>query len=276
MSAIQAESGLAEIGTAQIYYELAGVGAPLVMIHAGVADSRQWNNEFADFSKDFRTLRYDMRGYGKSEPAEGEFTHLEDLIALLDYLDLGTPCLMMGCSMGGTLALDFALTEPSRVKALIMASSGPGGLELDVPMPAIFKEAERAYKEGDLDRVAEIETQIWFDGMGRSPAQVSQRMRRLAYKMNRTALNHEAKGLGKRMPDVKSPAAGRLATLELPVLVVVGAQDIPYILAAADHVVGIIRSARKVVLEDAAHLCNMDQPEAFQRTVRGFLDTVGG
>ena len=61
--------------------------SPLVMIHAGVADSRQWNNEFAYFSQNNQVIRYDMRGYGKSEPAEGEYSHMNDLVSLLD--DLG-------------------------------------------------------------------------------------------------------------------------------------------------------------------------------------------
>lgn len=274
MSASETESGLAEIGKARIYYELAGAGQPFVMIHAGVADSRQWDNEFATFSNYFRVLRYDMRGYGRSEPVEGEFTHLQDLSALLDCLDIREPSIVMGCSIGGTLAMDFALAEPSRVKGLIMVSSEPSGLELDVETPAIFSEAEEAYKAGDLDLVAEIETQIWFDGIGRSPQQVNQRMRSLAYEMNRKALSHYAMGLGKRQPDAETPAVERLTELEIPVLVVAGARDIPFTLAAADYMVGNIRDARKVLLDDAAHLCNLDHPEAFQREVRTFLDTV--
>lgn len=274
MSSTPTESGLAEIGDARIYYELTGAGQPLVMIHAGVADSRQWSNEFATFSKDFRVLRYDLRGYGRSEPVEGDFTHLQDLTALLDSLDLRQPTVVIGCSIGGELAMDFALTQAPRAQALIIVSSGPSGLELDVPTPAIFGEAEKAYNTGDLDRVAEIETRIWFDGMDRSPEQVNQQMRRLAYEMNRNALSLDAKRLGKRLPNAQIPAAERLAELEIPVLVVVGAQDIPYILAAADHMVANIRSARKVILQDAAHLCNLDQPDAFQRNVREFLEAL--
>ena len=84
MSTTEIKSGFVSIGDAKIYYETAGSGMPLVMIHAGVADSRQWNNEFAEFSQWYRVIRYDMRGYGKSEPAQGEFSHLSDLVSLLD------------------------------------------------------------------------------------------------------------------------------------------------------------------------------------------------
>ena len=87
MPEIQNQSGFATLNHAHIYYEMAGEGQPFIMIHAGIADSRQWNNEFAYFSKRFRVVRYDLRGYGKSEPVEGEFSHLQDMAALLDYLN---------------------------------------------------------------------------------------------------------------------------------------------------------------------------------------------
>ncbi|MGH2538708.1 MAG: alpha/beta fold hydrolase [Candidatus Promineifilaceae bacterium] len=284
MATTQTESGLATIGGAQLYYELAGEGEPFVMLHAGVADSRQWNTEFAHFAQEYRVLRYDRRGFGRSEPAEGEFNHLEDLTALLDQLGLRRPAILMGCSMGGSLALDFALARPARAKALIMVGSGPSGMELDMldmseadaeHGAAEFAEAEKASAAGDLDRAAEIETHIWFDGLGRRPDQVNQEMRRLAYAMNRQALAHQAKGLGRHVPDSATPAAGRLGELEIPVLIVVGAEDEPYTPAAADYMLEHVKDARKVVFEDAAHLVNMDQPAAFRRAVSAFLAEVG-
>jgi pimeloyl-ACP methyl ester carboxylesterase len=271
---MQIQSGFAGVGKAQLYYELAGAGQPFVMIHAGVADSRQWNNEFTHFAQRYRVLRYDMRGYGKSEPVDGEFSHMGDLVALLDHLRIREPLIIIGCSMGGGLAMDFALTHPSRTAALIMVGSGPTGLELDVPTPPKFAEAEKAYNAGQLDLVAELETQIWFDGMGRTPHQVDQAMRRLAYDMNRQGLAHDARHLGKRLPDSSTPAVERLGDLDIPVLVIVGAHDTPYILAAADYMEENLRSARKVVIEDAAHLPNMDQPDEFRLIVEAFLDDL--
>jgi pimeloyl-ACP methyl ester carboxylesterase len=274
MPKLQNNSGLAPINNALIYYEIAGEGQPFVMIHAGVADHRQWNNEFAYFANRFRVLRYDMRGYGKSEPVEGEFSHLQDLAALLDTLHLEEPLIVMGCSMGGGIAMNFALTQPSRIKALIMVGSAPTGLELDVPTSEKFAEVEKAFNAGNLDLVSELETQIWFDGTGRSPAQVNQEMRQLVYEMNRIALSHEVKGLGKRRPDTEIPAVERLSELHMPVLVVLGAHDTPYILASADYMLEKIPSVQKVIIEDAAHLPNMDHPEEFQRVVTKFLDSL--
>jgi pimeloyl-ACP methyl ester carboxylesterase len=274
MQTLQAKSGFISSGNARLYYETAGQGLPLVMIHAGVADSRQWNNEFAFFARNQRVLRYDQRGYGKSEPVDGEFSHMDDLLAILDALGFHKPVVVMGCSMGGGLAMDFALANPSRVRALIMVGSGPSGLELDVPAPAKFAAAEKAFEAGDLDLVAEIETQIWFDGTGRTPEQVNQAMRKLAYEMDRLALAHEVKQLGKRLPNAQAPAFDRLSDLKIPVLVIVGAHDTPYILAAADYMVERIPSAQKVIIEDAAHLPNMDHPEKFQAIVTNFLERL--
>ena len=271
MSTLQTKFGFVTIDQARLYYETAGQGLPLVMIHAGVADSRQWNNEFAFFARNYQVVRYDMRGYGKSEPVDGDFSHLEDLAAVLNTLGLAEPVVLMGCSMGGGLAMDFALTHPSRVRALIMVGSGPSGLELDVPRPAQFADVEKAFEAGDLDRVAELEMQIWFDGIGRTPEQVNPAMRKLAYEMNRQALSHEVKGLGKRLPNTQAPAFDRLGDLKIPVLVIVGAHDTPYILAAADYMIEKIPSARKVTIQDAAHLANMDQPDEFQAAVANFM-----
>lgn len=267
-------SGFVENGNAKLYYEVGGEGQPLVFIHAGVADSRQWNNEFARFGQDFHVLRYDMRGYGKSVPVEGEFTHIGDLIAVLDHHAFHGPLTLVGCSMGGTLAMDFALGHPERVKGLVMVGSGPSGLNLEVPDHPKMAEAEAAYETGDLDQLAELEAQIWFDGMGRSAQQVDQAMRALALEMNRLALAHEAKGLGKRKPDTDVPAAERLGELQIPILVILGENDIPYLQAAAEYMIDHIPSTRKYILEDAAHLPNMDQPEAFQRAVRSFLEQI--
>ena len=271
MTVNKTQTGFAIVEKAKIYYETAGSGTPFVMIHAGVADSRQWNNEFAYFAGDHQVIRYDMRGYGKSEPVDGEYSHMNDLISVLKTLDVNEPAIVMGCSMGGSLAMDFALTHSSRVKALIMVGSGPSDLKLDVPMPEKFSEVEKAYEAGDLDLAAEIETQIWFDGAGRTPEQVNPAMRRLAYEMNRNALSHEAKELGKQLPDIETPAFDRLGDLNLPGLVIVGAHDVPYIRAAADYMNDNIPNVQKVQIADAAHLPNMDHPDEFQGIVKDFL-----
>ena len=274
MLSLNMKSGFVNIDQARIYYEMAGQGTPFVMIHAGVADSRQWNNQFEYFAQRYQVIRYDMRSYGKSEPVAGEFNHLSDLVSLLNALEVHAPIIIMGCSMGGGLAMDFTLKYPTKVKALIMVGSGPSGLELDVPKSIRFAEVEKAYEAGDLDLTAELETQIWFDGTDRTPQQVDQKMRQLAYEMDRKALEYESRQLGKRLPNTETPAFDRLAGLTIPVLVIVGEHDTPYILAAADYMREKLPSVQKVVIQDAAHLPNMDHPDEFQTIVNTFLESL--
>jgi pimeloyl-ACP methyl ester carboxylesterase len=148
-------------------------------------------------------------------------------------------------------------------------------LELDVPKPPYYEEAEQAYEAKDWDLLCELETRIWFDGAGRTPDQVDAGMRRLAYDMNRIALANEEKGLvGRTLPNTETPAVQRLHQLKLPVLVIVGEHDTPYILAASDYMIEHIPSARKVLIPDAAHLPNMDHPKQFREIVEDFLHSL--
>lgn len=268
-------TGFAEINGAKIYFEMAGKGQPFVMIHAGVADSRQWNNEFSYYAQNYRVIRYDMRGYGKTEPVEGEYTNLRDLEALLDYLGVSEPLILMGCSRGGGLAMDFTLDHPDHVKALIMVASGPGGLEIDVPAPAKYEEAVRAYEAKDLYLVSEIETQIWFDGEARTPDQVvDPAMRKLLFEMNLIALQNEVKELGKRLPNREISAANQLDQIAVPVLVIAGEYDTQYMIAAADYMAEHLPDVQKVVIQNTAHLPNMEHPDQFAHIVNDFLATV--
>jgi pimeloyl-ACP methyl ester carboxylesterase len=271
MSATQSKSGFVRINNAKLYYEISGTGLPVVLIHAGVADSRQWNNEFANFSQYYRVIRYDMRGHGKSEPVEGEFSNLADLVSLLDAVGIYSPVVLIGCSMGGSLAIDFALTHPTRVIALITLGAGPSGLDLGIPLPPKYVDAEKAFEAGDLDLTAEIETQIWFDGIGRSSDQVNQTMRQLLFDMDRLVLSHEVKELGSQLSNTDTPAVERLNNLDLPVLIIVGAHDTPYMLAAAEYMEEKIALSTKITIEDAAHLANMDHPHLFQGVINDFL-----
>jgi len=261
-----------EVDNARIYYEANGNGQPVVFIHAGVADSRQWNGEFQHFSSSHFVIRYDMRGFGKSHPVAGEYTDSGDLLALFEQLNINQPAILVGCSMGGSTALDFALDHPGRVKALVLVGSAPSGINIDLPTPDKFALVEEAEKAGDLELVAELETQIWFDG-DRPTESVNQQMRELAYNMNLTAIQNAAKELGTRKPNTARPAIDRLDELNIPLLAILGASDLPYMHAATEVLAAKIADFRQVVIDDAAHLPNMDQPQPFQKHLEQFFTT---
>ena len=270
------ETGLVEVNGAQLYYERAGAGQPLIMLHAGIADCRMWEHEFAALADSYQTLRFDMRGYGRSLPAPGEFNIQDDLEALLEALDAPAPFILMGCSMGGGLAIEFALAQPERVSALILVGSDPRGFEADAAWPDdLFAQSEAAFERGDIEAVAELDMQIWFDGVGRSSADVDPAVRAKAFDMARLVTEHELSGIGehKRKP-ADIPAAQRLTQLTMPALVVIGENDLAYLHQAADYMAERLPQAQKLILPNAAHLPNMEHPALFEAELREFLAGV--
>jgi pimeloyl-ACP methyl ester carboxylesterase len=264
------ETGMAEVNAARIYYEVVGEGEPLVLVHAGIADSRMWNGQFTTFAEGYRVIRYDMRGFGRTAMVEGPFSHYEDLRALLDSLDVERAHLV-GCSMGGGTVLDFALEYPQRAGDLVLVGSAVGGFGPDFDPPRQWDELLAADEAGDLELVSELEVEIWVIGPERSPDDVDSSVRDLVWEMNLIALQNEAAGLGEEW-EPEPPAADRLPNVLAPTLLVVGDEDQPRVFAAADLLERELPNARKVIMHGAAHLPNMERPEEFNRLVLDFLE----
>ena len=121
-------SGSAAAEGASIYYEDLGEGTAVVLIHAGVADSRMWDGVFEALAERFHAIRFDIRGFGRSAMTPGRFSHHHDLESLLDHLAVSRASLV-GCSFGGQIAIDFAIVHPDRVRSLALVSAGIGGRE---------------------------------------------------------------------------------------------------------------------------------------------------
>ncbi len=119
-------SGIAEINGAQLYYEVKRNGHPLLLLHAGVADNRMWDAQFEAFSKQYRVIRFDLRGFGRSTMPSGSFSNYEDVRALLDFLQIKAVYLL-GISFGGLIAIDFTLAHPDYTKALILGAPSVSG-----------------------------------------------------------------------------------------------------------------------------------------------------
>jgi 3-oxoadipate enol-lactonase len=269
---VEVQTGFAEINDAKIYYEVAGAGQPFLMVHAGIANKSMWDDQFDFFAQKYRVVRYDMRGFGQSVPVADDYQRHEDIRALLDFLKIDHAYLM-GCSMGGGACMNFALDYPDRADALIMVGSAPRGFAYEEWSPSpLDEEIEAASEKGDLERVNELEIQIFVDGKGRTPNQVNPALRQKVYDMNMIALRNE-KLLGKDVPS-PTPAAKRISELNLPVLIVIGDLDEDYIARAADFMMANIPGATKIVMSGTAHLPNMEFPKEFNAHVQEFLDTL--
>ena len=265
-------TGTADANGAALYYEVCGEGEPLALVHAGISDSRMWDPQFEAFACQYRTIRHDMRGFGRSPMVPGPYSHHEDLRALLDALEVDRVSLL-GCSMGGGAVIDFALENPQRVEALVLVGSAVGGFEFEEGPPEEWDELVAADAAGDLERVSELEVRMWVDGPRRGPDAVDQTVRDLVREMNLIALKNEALQIGEES-DLQTPAVTRLSEIQAPTLVLVGEVDRARILAIADRLEKNLPNARKAVIGATAHLPNLERPEEFDRLVLNFLEEV--
>lgn len=265
------QSGQAAVNGTVIEYETAGAGQPIVFVHAGIADRRMWDTQVEPFATQFQVVRYDMRGFGQTPIVAGSYAHYEDLHGLLAHLGI-EQAVLVGCSKGGAVALDFALAYPKKVKALVLVAAAIHGLRIEVeplPQETALDAAEEA---GDLALVSEIEVQIWIDG-GRAPDQVDPAVRDLVREMNLIALQNEVLELGEEMR-LEPAAADRLSEITVPALVLIGDRDIPASMQRYEYLIRHIPHAQKATLTDAAHLPNMEHPDIFNRLVLTFLASL--
>jgi 3-oxoadipate enol-lactonase len=142
-------SGSAAAEGAAIYYEDLGKGLEVVLIHAGVADSRMWDGVFEALAERFHAIRFDIRGFGRSAMTPGRFSYHHDLESLLDHLAVGRASLV-GCSFGGQIAIDFALAHPDRVSSLVLVSAGIGGREPSEQMNRLRLEPPAIGRLGEI------------------------------------------------------------------------------------------------------------------------------
>lgn len=263
------DSGWAAINGARIFYRSAGSGPPLLLLHAGICDSRMWDDQIGAFARTHRVIVPDFRGFGETEMVAGAFAHRHDLRALMDHLGIDR-AILVGGSMSGKTTLDFALDYPSRVEALILVAAALSGYRFtDVDTRAAWAASDAALDAGRHDEAAEIEMQTWLAGPRRRLEQIDPGLReRVRVMLIRSYATPP--DLGDEQP-LDPPAVGRLGEVRAPTLIIFGDEDQPDIVAVAGLLESGIAGARKVVMRGAAHLPNMEQPAAFNRIVAEFL-----
>ena len=275
---IQPTRGFAEMNGAKLYYEVTGAGHPLVLLHEGIADSRMYDDQFNAFAQRYRVVRFDLRGFGRSDlpPGDEPVALYEDLYGLLALLGI-KKTYVLGMSMGGAIALDFTLAHPVMVDALILVAPGVSGYDMasfEVEYQAIGEEIEEAVKRGDYERASELETRIWVVGPERTPQQVDPSVRQRVYEMN--LHNFRNMGAAEFPPsqELDPPAIARLGEVAVPTCLIIGDKDVREMLSIIDKLEQGIPGARKVVMRDVAHALNMEQPEEFNRIVLDFLGSL--
>jgi pimeloyl-ACP methyl ester carboxylesterase len=263
------KTGYVKVGDAELYYEELGEGDPVVLIHGGALDCRMWDGTFETLARRFRVIRYDVRGLGRSNSPPGAYYDHGDLYALLKRLGIRKTA-VVGLSLGGRIAIDFAIQHPEMVMALVPVAPGLSGYEFNgEDLKGDMASLIEAYQRQDYDRVVELFQRSWTDGPHRSPDQVDPDMREKVRAM--AVRGVRGWEIQQHAVPLSPPAIGRLAEIQAPTLVIVGDLDMSDIHAIVELVMKDVPGARKAVIPGAAHMVNMEKPAEFNRVVLEFL-----
>jgi pimeloyl-ACP methyl ester carboxylesterase len=240
----------------------------LVLLHSGVTDRRSWYETADRLSPGYSLVAYDRRGFGQSVASSGVFSHVSDLRALLDALDLGQVWLVAS-SAGGRVALDATLTYPERVAGLVLlapAVSGAPDIEsLDPETERLDTAIDQATAAGDLAEANRLEAWLWLDGPAGPEGRVSGPVRQLFLEMNRIALKSEAEAATE---ETGISAWSRLAEITVPVTVAWGELDVPVLNERSRQIVERLPNATGRELPQVAHLPYLEDPDLVANLVR--------
>lgn len=262
------------VNRAKIHYDAQGDGDAVVLIHSALGHLEMWDPQMAALAAHHHVMRYDVRGWGRSDGPLDDYADYEDLAALLQAVGIQRTALV-GSSSGGGIAIDFALAFPQAVSALVLVAPAVGGYELtpDPFMANRRKASYDAYNQGDKPMAAEITAEVWVEGPGRKAADVDPLVRKKAVEMIR--FTYELPDREAHPQRLVPPAVERLASIDAPTLLIVGDQDVGPMLTTIDMLDRKIRNARRATIGGTAHLPNMEKPEEFNRLVLEFLGQSG-
>jgi 3-oxoadipate enol-lactonase len=258
--------GMADVNGTRLYYEVAGTGHAVVFIHGFTLDTRMWDDQFQYFGNEFQVVRYDMRGFGKSAvPMGDEYSHVEDLKALLDFLEI-KQAYLVGQSKGGAVALDFTLIYPGTVNALVLIDTVLLGFDWSAEGEArdglIWEEAG---KGGIPAAKLSWLTHPLFAPAQRQPAVAARLAQIIEDYSGWHFVNHNHEH------DLNPLAAKRLREITIPTLAIVGEYDLPDFLNVTNLVSQEVPQTRKIIIPNVGHMSNMEAPDEVNRAMFEFF-----
>lgn len=266
-STIKVDSGYINVDGGKLFYEEAGVGENIVLIHDGSVHHVIWDGQFMAFAKNNHVVRYDRRSYGKSSIPEAPFSNIEDLNQLFNQLKI-EKATVFGMSAGGGLAIDFTLKYPEKVSSLVLVGAVVGGFPYTQHMMSRGGHFDfRNPKYADVKNI--IQYFGWEDPYEVYPENTKAKERLLSI-LQANPQNMEEKGANfQKQPD--RIALKYLAEIKVPTLILVGEFDIPDVQFHAGAIASGISTARIEVISKAGHLIPLEQPDAFNNSVLKFM-----
>ncbi|MFV0290927.1 MAG: alpha/beta fold hydrolase [Mangrovibacterium sp.] len=264
------KTGYLNLSDAKIYYEEKGEGEPVIFIHGHSFDCTEWDKQFFEFSEEYRTIRYDCRGYGRSSDPEGgkDFMHINDLIVLMDSLEVEKAHLV-GLSMGGFITVDAIALHQDRLLSATLASGDIFPVE-GPSTPWTQEGIERCNKEiEDLKQLGLFNQKLdWYHGLvsggGANIDKTKNDIWNMIYRWRQwQPLNIEPRlVLGLDAIDILKGT-----DVEVPILILTGDVDKD----RKNALMECIPSAQQRIIPNAGHVSNMENPEKFNRELHSFL-----
>ncbi|MCP4723939.1 MAG: alpha/beta hydrolase [bacterium] len=259
------KEGYIEVEGGRIFYEEAGSGEAIVMIHDGLVHREIYDGQFLTFAENYRVVRFDRRGYGKSPAPEKEYSIIEDLNSLFVELNIEKAA-VVGMSMGGGLAIDFALEYPKKVTSLVLAGAVVSGYGYSEHMMNRGGHWTSEYRQS-IDAMRQYFVDLDPYQVYPENTEVKKKVKQLI-DSNTHNVNNEKHRLNK---GPKRPALGVLSEIKVPALILVGEFDIPDVHAHSGAIEAGIPNATRIIIRNAGHLVPMEQPEDFNKKVMEFL-----
>jgi pimeloyl-ACP methyl ester carboxylesterase len=266
-----------DVPGASLYYEAHGhVSQPaLLLIHAGIANLRMWDPQIPALTREHYVIRFDTRGFGQTRTENVEFSNRADALAVLDHLGVARAT-VIGCSRGGTIAIDLTVDSPDRVSGLVVIGSGPSGFpdtELTELEDARFDEIDQAFEAQDWQKLARLEAAIWDFGPLRREEDLDPAFVAIAYALNEANVVHATES-PVSIP-LEPPAYDRVVDIDVPTLVAVGEYDMSEVLAAYEYLLTTVPDADGCVIRDTAHLPNVERPDVVETVLLDWLRDHG-
>ncbi len=260
---MDARSGTVRVEAGELYYERAGQGFPVVLVHGALWDRRIWDPQFEAFAAQHDVIRYDQRGHGRSAPPSAPYSEVRDLAALLSELDVSR-CALVGCSTGAQLAIDFAIRHPDAADALVpVAPLVSGHAWEDRGIEVLAAEIRAAVQAGDARQAMEMELAVWAP-LSTDPA-ADALIRDVALD------NVGIYAIDASLAEPPPPAVERLPEIQAATLVVVGDHDVEEVHRMSDLLAERIPGAQKRVIAGADQPVNVRRAEKFNKLVLDFL-----
>jgi len=257
-----------------VWHDVHGEGPPVVLLHAGLADSRLWEPQLRSFPRSHLVLRVDLPGFGNSPFETNPVSFRGAVREAMDEVGVERAALV-GVSLGGNTGLELALDSPERISSLVLVGAGLPDHMWSEGVTSFFADEEAALERGDLDAAVDANLRTWLAGPHRKLEDIDPAICKLVDEMQRQAFRQQKGHDDVRMLRLDPPESERLGELKVPTLVVTGEQDVGDIHEIADRLVREIAGARRTTIANAAHLPNLEQPDEFDRIVLGFLGEYG-